>query len=803
MRCSVLLRYKKIYIEDKIPSCEEYSQEVLGFSGNFESGNPTPTSEPIIAKSSPSITPFEGGDFILEETEAYLTSDSVPSGINDAEFDLEGDIHLIKEILNNDPYSLLPLKDLKCEELKSIKSSVNEPPKLKLKDLPFHLEYAFLEGTNKLPVIIAKNLKDEEKEHLIKDDFKLEVQHQRRVNPKIHEVIKKKVVKLLDAGLIYPISDSPWVSPVHCVPKKRGMTVVTNENNELVPTRETMEVFMDDFSIFRDSFSSCLSHLDKMLKSHKISKSGIEVDRAKVNVIAKLPPPTSVKGIRINFLSTWVKPKALPTNDARVIVKFLKSLFARFGTPRSIISDRGTHFCNDQFAKVMLKYGVTHRLSTAYHPQTSGQVENNGKAYGNGGARGKAYVLGGGDSNPKSNTVTEYHVVIVCDEKIVRVSFGNKTLIFQGKRNDQEAEDKSKEKRLEDVPIVRDFPIVFPEDLPGIPPTRHVEFQIDLVPGAALVARAPYWLTPSEMKELADQLQELFDKGFIRPRSSPWRAPVLFVKKKDGSFRMCIDYRELNKLTVKNRFPLSRIDDLFDQLQGSSVYSKIDLRSGYHQLRVREEDIPKTAFRTRYGHYVFQVMPFGLTNAPAVIVDHLTKSAHFLPMRENDPVEKLMRLYMKEVVTRHGVPVSIISDRHEVGDAQLTSPKMIHETTKKIVQIKSRIQAARDRQKSFADLKHKSMDFQVGDRVMLKKCLFDESFVISLDWLRIDDKLHFVEEPVKIMDLEIHQLKRIRIRIIKVRWNSKRGLEFTWEQEDQLKKTHPHLFTKTIPSSSN
>ncbi|GKB66840.1 putative reverse transcriptase domain-containing protein [Tanacetum coccineum] len=127
------------------------------------------------------------------------------------------------------------------------------------------------------------------------------------------------------------------------------------------------------------------------------------------------------------------------------------------------------------------------------------------------------------------------------------------------------------------------------------------------------------------MQELSTQLQELSDRGFIRPSSSPWGAPVLFVKKKDGSFRMCIDYRELNKLTVKNRYPLPRIDDLFDQLQGSRVYSKIDLRSGYHQLRVREEDIPKTAFRTRYGHYEFQVMPFGLTNAPAVFMDLMNR----------------------------------------------------------------------------------------------------------------------------------------------------------------------------------
>ncbi|GKA81977.1 putative reverse transcriptase domain-containing protein [Tanacetum coccineum] len=123
------------------------------------------------------------------------------------------------------------------------------------------------------------------------------------------------------------------------------------------------------------------------------------------------------------------------------------------------------------------------------------------------------------------------------------------------------------------------------------------------------------------MEELSTQLKELSDKGFIRPSSSPWGAPVLFVKKKDGSFQMCIDYRKLNKLTVKNRYPLPRIDDLFDQSQGSKVYSKIDLRSGYHQLRVRDEDFPKTAFRTRYGHYKFQVMPFGLTNAPTVFVD--------------------------------------------------------------------------------------------------------------------------------------------------------------------------------------
>ncbi|KAI3819877.1 hypothetical protein L1987_13729 [Smallanthus sonchifolius] len=182
-----------------------------------------------------------------------------------------------------------------------------------------------------------------------------------------------------------------------------------------------------------------------------------------------------------------------------------------------------------------------------------------------------------------------------------------------------------KEKNVEDIPIIREFPEVFPEDLSGLPPVRQVEFRIDLVPGANPVARAPYRLAPSEMQELASQLQELSDKGFIRPSHSPWGAPVLFVKKKDGSFRMCIDYRKLNKLTIKNRYPLPRIDDLFDQLQGSTCFSKIDHRSGYHQLRVQEEDIPKTAFRTRYGHYEFMVMPFGLTNALAVFMDLMNR----------------------------------------------------------------------------------------------------------------------------------------------------------------------------------
>ena len=177
-----------------------------------------------------------------------------------------------------------------------------------------------------------------------------------------------------------------------------------------------------------------------------------------------------------------------------------------------------------------------------------------------------------------------------------------------------------KTKTLTDIPIVRDFPAVFPKDVSGLPPARQVGFRIDLILGATPVAKAAYRLAPLEMKELQSQLQELQDKGFIRPSHSPWGAPVLFVKKKDGTLRMCIDYRELNKLTIKNRYPLPRIDDLFDQLQGAKYFSKIDLRSGYHQLRVSDADIEKTAFRTRYRHFEFTVMPFGLTNAPAVFM---------------------------------------------------------------------------------------------------------------------------------------------------------------------------------------
>ncbi|GKC13293.1 putative reverse transcriptase domain-containing protein, partial [Tanacetum coccineum] len=173
--------------------------------------------------------------------------------------------------------------------------------------------------------------------------------------------------------------------------------------------------------------------------------------------------------------------------------------------------------------------------------------------------------------------------------------------------------DKTSDKKQEEIVVVRYFLDVFPDDLSRLPPVWEIEFRTELIPGATSVAKSPYRLAPSQLEELSGQLKELQDKGFFRPSSSHWGAPVLFVKKKDGSFRMCIDYRELNKLTVKNCYLLPRIDDLFDQLQGWQFFCKIDLRSGYHQLRVHEDDILNTAFRTRYGDFEFTVMPFGLT----------------------------------------------------------------------------------------------------------------------------------------------------------------------------------------------
>ncbi|GKA09243.1 putative reverse transcriptase domain-containing protein [Tanacetum coccineum] len=626
-----------------------------------------------------------------------------------------------------------------------------------------------------------------------------------------------------------------------------------------------------------------------------------------------------------------------------------------------------------------------------------------------------------------------------------------------------------KEKRLEVVPIISDFPEVFPYDLPGLPPPRQVEFRIKLLPGAAPVARAPYRLALSEPKELSDQLKELSEKGFIRPSSWPWGALVLFVKKKDRSFRICIDYRELNKLTVKNRYLLLRIDDLFDQLQaiknwvapttptevrqflglagyyrrfieGFSLIAKAltkltkknkkyawgeDEEEAFQMLKQKlcsapilalpkgSEDLSYIAMhpskvlerrkerekpirvralvmtvypnlskrilkaqkeamkkenvkaenlgrllkpifefrsdRIRYFDKLIWLPLFGglrdlimhesyksnkcLTCAKVkaehqkpscllqqpeipewkwekitmdfvsgllrtlssydtiwVIVDRLTKLAYFMPMKKTDSMEKLTQQYLKKIAL--GTDVNMSTAYHpemdgqsertiqtlediyhasikaapfealygrkyrshicwsEVGYSQLMGPELIRETMKKIVQIKNRLLTACSRQKSYADVRRKPMEFSVGDMVMLKvspwkgvirfgkrgklspwyigpfkiierigpvayklelpeklhgihntfhvsnlkRCLADENLIILLEEIQLDDKLHFIEDSVEIIDREVKQLKQSRIPIIKVRWNSQQGPEFTWEREDFFKNKYPHLF---------
>jgi hypothetical protein len=198
-------------------------------------------------------------------------------------------------------------------------------------------------------------------------------------------------------------------------------------------------------------------------------------------------------------------------------------------------------------------------------------------------------------------------------------------------------------KALADIPVVCEFPNVFPDDLLGLPLDRDVEFKIELLPGTTPISRRPYRMPPNELAELKVQLNELLKKGLIRPSSSPWGRPAIFVKKKDQSLRMCVDYRPLNAVTVKNKYPLPHIDILFDQLSKAKVFSKIDLRSGYHQIKISPEDVPKIAFSTRYGLYEYLVMSFGLTNAPAHFM-YLMNSVFMLEL------DKLVVVFIDDIL---------------------------------------------------------------------------------------------------------------------------------------------------------
>jgi hypothetical protein len=199
------------------------------------------------------------------------------------------------------------------------------------------------------------------------------------------------------------------------------------------------------------------------------------------------------------------------------------------------------------------------------------------------------------------------------------------------------------ELKLEDIHVVQEFPDVFPDDLPGMPPENMIEFKIELQPGTAPIAKALYKMSPVELKELKIQLQGLLDKGYIQPSISPWGCSALFVEKKDKELRLCVDYRPLNAVTIKNKYPLPHIDILFDQLAGAQVFSKTDLRSGYQKIKIRAEDIPKTAFTMRYGLYEYLVMSFGLTNAPAHFL-YLMNSV-FMP-----ELDKFVMVFIEDIL---------------------------------------------------------------------------------------------------------------------------------------------------------
>jgi hypothetical protein len=239
------------------------------------------------------------------------------------------------------------------------------------------------------------------------------------------------------------------------------------------------------------------------------------------------------------------------------------------------------------------------------------------------------------------NWLDKYQAVISCDKRTIKLMspLGEEVVTelvpLEPKKGScyQMVVDRSEADPLEIIKVASEFPDVFPKDLPGMPPERKVEFAIELLPGTAPIFKRAYRVSRPELVELKKQIDELSEKGYIWPITLPWVAPILFVEKKDGTRRMCIDYRALNEVTIKNKYPLPRIEDLFNQLRGASVFSKIDLRSGYHLLRIRPSDIPKTAFITKYGLYEFTVMYFGLTNAPAffmnlmnsVFMDYLDK----------------------------------------------------------------------------------------------------------------------------------------------------------------------------------
>nr|GEV83767.1 putative reverse transcriptase domain-containing protein [Tanacetum cinerariifolium] len=516
-------------------------------------------------------------------------------------------------------------------------------------------------------------------------------------------------------------------------------------------------------------------------------------------------------------------------------------------------------------------------FATTINPEeTVNQVITNNEGHGRGNqenqARGMAFMLRAEEARQDPNIVTDSGQLVKIDKVIKSckleieghvfdidlISFGHGSfdviLGMDWLSNHKAAiichEKVASNKKQEEIVVVRDFPEVFLGDLSGLPPVWEIEFRIELILGATPIEKSPYRLATSKLEELSRQLKELQEKGFIRPSSLPWGAPVLFVKKMDGSFRMCIDYRELNKLSIKNRYPLPKTDDLFDQLQGSQFFSKIDLRSRYHQLRVDEDDILKTTFRTR-GSYRTIKVSLGTAQegeTANVVANALSRKERLNHKRvramnmtlhssikdkiltaQKEAVDKSVGLQkaLDEMIEQRSDGTLYYLDRiwvplngdAEVGECQLIGPELVQKTTEKISQIKDRLKKGVVRFRKKGKLAPRFVrPFEIIEKVghvayrldlpeelndvhdtfhmsNLKKCLADPTLQVPLDEIRVDAKLNFVEEPVEILDREFKKLNQSRISIVNVRWNSKRGTEFTWEREYQMKLTYPHLFS--------